>query len=97
MSSERKPELRSDPAAGHRLELENRHLLTVTGVKEVLRFDETAVVLRVTEQLLVVRGEGLSLLQLAPQEGRVELRGRVDLLGYEGDRLAKGGLRRLFG
>lgn len=97
MGSERKPEPRPDPAAGHRLELEGRRALTVTGVKEVLRFDESIVVLRAAEQLLVVRGEGLRLLQLAPQAGRVEIQGRVDLLGYEGDRQAKGPLRKLFG
>ncbi len=97
MDSERKPESRPDSAAGHRLELEGRKALTVTGVKEVLRFDESIVVLRAAEQLLVVRGEGLRLLQLAPQAGRVEIRGRVDLLGYEGDRQARRPLRRLFG
>lgn len=97
MGGERKPESRTDPAAGHRLELEGRSLLRVTGVKEVLRFDESIVVLRAAGQLLVVRGEGLSLLQLAPQEGRVEIRGRVDLLSYEGDRQARKPLRRLFG
>ena len=63
--------------------LEGRRLLRVTGVREVLRFDETAVVLRTADRLLVVRGEALALRSLTPEEGRVEVRGRIEALGYQ--------------
>ena len=88
---------REDRVLPHRLELEGRRRLTVTGVGEVLRFDEALVVLRAAGQLLVVHGEGLTLRQLAPQEGRVELRGLVESLGYEQPARGKGLLRRLLG
>ena len=89
-------ESKTAPAVEERLTLDGRRMLRVTGVKEILRFDETAVVLRTGDQLLVVRGEGLALRQLAPEEGRVEVRGRVDGLSYEQGGVHKG-LRRLFG
>ena len=93
MPTETKP----SPALEERLTLDGRRVLRVTGVKEILRFDETAVVLRTGDRLLVVRGEGLALRQLAPEEGRVEVRGRVDSLSYEQGGTHKGLLRRLFG
>ena len=79
-------EERKDRGVGqspHRVCLE-AGLLTVTGVKEVLRFDESSVLLQTPERLLLVRGAELALRQLAPGEGRVELRGRVDSLSYGG-------------
>ncbi len=88
-----KPEI----GAGERLTLDGRQALRVTGVKEVLRFDPDTVVLRMTDRLLIVRGGGLALRGMAPEEGRVELRGRVDSLSYEQDAARDGFLRRLFG
>ena len=89
---------RQDPAAEERLSLEGRRVLRVTGIREVLRFDESAVVLRTADRLLLVRGEGLALRQMAPDEGRVEIRGRVEGLSFEQGGGSSGGLlRRLFG
>ena len=66
-------------------------------MKEVLRFDPDAVVLRMADRLLIVRGGGLALRGMSPEEGRVELRGRVDSLSYEQDAARDGLLRRIFG
>ena len=93
MAAEMKPEAFSD----ERVSLEGRRLLRATGVKEILRFEEALVVLQTAEGLLVVRGEGLSLGRLDPEDGRVELRGRVAGLSYEQGGQEKGLLRRLFG
>lgn len=97
MGGESRQTARPDPAAEERLSLEGRRILRVTGIREVLRFDESAVVLRTGDRLLVVRGEGLALRQLAPEEGRVEIRGRIEALGYEQGGARVGLLRRLFG
>ncbi|MCD8331195.1 MAG: YabP/YqfC family sporulation protein, partial [Oscillospiraceae bacterium] len=43
----------------HRLALEERNNLTVSGVEDVESFDENAVVIQTFQGLLVVRGEGL--------------------------------------
>lgn len=77
--------------------LDGRQVLRVSGVKEVLRFDPDAVVLRMADRLLIVRGGGLALRGMSPEEGRVELRGRVDSLSYEQDAARDGLLRRIFG
>ena len=83
-------------ASAHRLVLEDRKRLTATGVSEVLRVDPEAVALRTGFGILVVRGEGLSLKQLTPSDGVVEIRGQTTALSYEQPR--QGGLlRRVFG
>ena len=85
------------PETAQRLVLEQGKRLTVTGVTEVLRFDETTVLLRLTDRLLTVRGRGLELKQLLPEKGSVEILGRVDAV-YYGDAPERGGLlRRMFG
>ncbi len=90
-------EKNTEAASEERLSLEGRRLLRVTGVREVLRIEDEAVVLQTQDQLLVVRGRELRLRQLTPQEGRVELRGRVDALSFEQDAASRGLLRRLLG
>ena len=96
MSIQAKPDPRRDPWELHRLTLDQRSRLTVTSVTEVLHVEGEAVVLRMEEGLLVIRGTGLSLKQLAPEDGRLELRGRVSSLSYE-QAQAKGLLRRILG
>ena len=85
------------PALPRRLTREERERLTVTGVGEVVHFDETAVAMRQGEDLLVVRGEGLALRKLEPGEGKVEVRGRLISLAYEQAQGKGGFLRRLIG
>ena len=97
MAAENTQKTRADPASEERLSLEGRRVLQVTGIREVLRFDETAVVLQTGDRLLVIRGRGLALRQLTPDEGRVELRGQIEALGYEQGMERGGLLRRLFG
>ena len=93
MAEEMKPEHFSD----ERVSLEGRRLLRASGIKEVLRFEDSCVVLRTADRLLVVRGEGLALGRLDPENNRVELRGKVTGLSYEQGGQEKGLLRRLFG
>lgn len=88
---------RREPALPQKLTLEQRERLTVTGVSEILRFDETTVVMRLEREVLTVRGQTLSLRQLAPDSGRVEVRGIVDQVSFE-QATGKGGFfSRLFG
>ena len=87
---------RREESAAHRVVLEPQRL-TVTGVSEILRFDENGVAVKVGSRVLVIRGDGLTLKQLTPQDGKVEVRGTVNLLSYE-TAVQPGGLfRRLFG
>lgn len=79
----------------HRLTLDARKSLTVTGVTEVLRFDDSAVALRTSMGELTVYGQDLQLKNLSLEGGQVAVEGTVAAMIYEQPR--RGGLRRLLG
>lgn len=81
----------------HDLTLKGRQKLTVTGVGEVVSFDETAVVLRTELGVLLVQGTGLQLKTLSVEGGQVAVEGNVSALSYEEPRTSGGWLRRLLG
>ena len=86
-----------ESTAAHQLTLEGRARLSVTGVENVERFDETGIVLVTVAGLLVIGGEELRIGKLSVDGGELFVEGRVDSLSYE-DRESGGGLlRRLFG
>ncbi len=80
----------------HRLTLQERSSLTMTGVKEVLRFEEELVVLRTELGLLTVQGQKLHLRTLSLEGGELAVDGQITALGYQEPRPAGGALRRLF-
>ena len=80
----------------HRLTLNDRRQLTVTGVTEVVSFDENAVLLRTELGELLVQGNGLQLRQLSLEGGQVAVDGTVTAMSYEEPRPA-GWFRRLMG
>ncbi len=79
----------------HKLSLDERKKLTMTGVTEVVSFEDSAVVLRTTLGTLIVQGRELQLKTLSLEGGQVAVEGCVSALVYEEPRL--GGWRRLFG
>jgi sporulation protein YabP len=80
----------------HKLTLIRRSKLTMTGVKEVISFDENTVALQTCMGTLVIQGEGLQLRMLSVEGGQVAVEGTVESLHYESDRPAGSFLRRLF-
>ena len=78
----------------HKLQLNERKSLTMTGVTEVVSFDETAVVLQTSLGLLIVQGQQLQLKNLSLEGGQVAGEGDINALSYEEPR--QGGWRRLF-
>ena len=85
------------PVTPHRLELMDRAHLTVSGVEDVERFDESAVVLHTCRGVLAVRGRELRLRQLSVDGGQVAVDGTVDALLFEEPRREGGFLARLLG
>ena len=83
-----------DTRLPHKLQLNERKSLTMTGVTEVVSFDETAVVLQTSLGLLIVQGQQLSLKNLSLEGGQVMVEGTISALSYE--ELRQGGWRRLF-
>ena len=80
----------------HSLNLKNRKKLTMTGVTEVVSFDDTAVELRTALGDLTVQGTGLQLKELSLEGGRVAVSGSISALVY-GRQQSGGWLHRLFG
>lgn len=81
----------------HRLTLNERRKLTLTGVAEVVSFDDTAVVLKTGMGTLMVHGSDLQLKTLSLEGGQVEVDGVVSALVYEEPKESRGWLGRLFG
>ena len=86
-------------ASPHRLTLEGRERLVVSGVEDVDRFDETEIVMNTADGTLVVTGENLHIDKLSLDGGELHVDGRVETLSYEDGGAARGNglLSRLFG
>ena len=79
----------------HELELKERRELTMTGVTEVVSFEEHAVVLRTALGTLIVQGRELQLKTLSLEGGQVAVEGSIAALIYEEHRSS--GWRRWLG
>lgn len=84
------------PSLPHKLALNERENLTMTGVTEVIRFDEESIVLRTSLGTLVVHGSSLHLKALSLDGGQVAVDGTIQALIYEQSRSDRSGWRRLF-
>ena len=80
----------------HKLTLHQREDLTLTGVTEVVNFDENTVVLKTHLGTLIVQGQDLLLKTLSLEGGNVAVSGHISALVYEEPRAA-GLWQRLFG
>lgn len=74
----------------HKLTLNERKNLTMTGVTEVVSFEETAVVLKTGLGVLTIQGQDLKLKTLSLEGGQVAVDGEISSLIYEQPR--EGGL-----
>ena len=81
----------------HRLTMEGREKLTVSGVEDVERFDESCIVMSTCAGTLVVTGEGLHIGKLSLDTGELSVEGMVSELSYEEAAPAGGFWSRLFG
>lgn len=82
----------------HRLELDGREHLTVSGVEDVDRFDESEIVMTTSAGTLIVQGESLHIGKLSLDGGELHVDGRIDSVSYEDFGGGRGGLlSRLFG
>lgn len=84
--------------AAHHILLEGREQLAVSGVEEVVSFDENTIVMLTVKGTLVVRGEELHIEKLSLDGGDLKVEGTVDSLAYEdGGRERVGLFARLLG
>ena len=85
-----------DETNPHRLDLDRRNRLTVSGVDEVESFDESAIRMTTKGGDLLVRGRGLHIEKLSLDGGDLLVDGTVDALIYQEPEEAASFLSRLF-
>ena len=85
----------SETQLPHELSLKERRVLTMTGVTEVVSFEEHAVVLHTALGTLIVQGRDLQLKTLSLEGGQVAVEGSISALIYEEPRAS--GWRRWLG
>ncbi len=90
----------SEMATGaHRVEIAGRSKLTVSGVEDVERFDESCIVMSTAAGSLVIAGSELHIGKLSLDGGELHVDGKIDSVSYEDAPQERGGgfLGRLFG
>ena len=80
IARDRQPQLDGKP---HRLTLDGRKRLDISGVKQVECFDETFAVLDTTMGRMEIRGEGLAILDLSSGGGELSMTGMVSAIFYQ--------------
>ena len=81
------------PGMPHALTMENRQKAALSGVSEVLAFDENQVILSTDCGEIALTGEGLHVTRLMLEDGQLTVEGRIDGVIYT----QRGLRRRLFG
>ena len=81
----------------HRLELTGREHLRITGVEDVDRFDESAIVMTTSAGTLIVSGEALHIGKLSLDGGELHVDGRINAVTYEDAPVSGGFWSRLLG
>ena len=69
----------------HEIKLIGRNEMNISGVEEVVGFDEENVRLKTSEGELFVEGNGLKIGTLNTEDGIVALAGRICAIYYSGD------------
>ena len=66
----------------HACRLENRSAASLTGVREVVSFDENQVVVDTDMGLLTIKGKELHVSRLTLEKGEVDIEGTIDSMVY---------------
>ena len=70
----------------HKVALDKRAYALISGVEDVISFDEKEVILETTLGRLTVKGEDLKVSRLTVEQGEVEIGGRMDSFVYSESR-----------
>ena len=66
----------------HKLILNNRRCGNLTGVSDVLSFDENEIILETEQGMLMMKGKELHVSRLMLDKGEVDIDGRIDSVTY---------------
>lgn len=82
---------KKNTAMPHNLVLEDRRLLTLSGVSDVDSFDEETVVVFTDLGELTIKGSDLHINRLSVEVGELTVEGKISALVYSQDAAPKGG------
>lgn len=81
----------------HNLSLEERKKLTVSGVTDIVSFDEQTIVAETELGELTIKGEGLHIVRMSVDTGELTVEGEISTLMYSEIQQQSGGFfSRLF-
>lgn len=82
----------------HSISWRDRKQGSVTGVTDVLSFDESCIVLETEQGMLTIKGRELHIGKLMLDQGEVEMEGMVESMVYSGSNPARKGslVKRMF-
>lgn len=83
-------------SGSHTVNMTDRENLSITGVTDVMGFDEQTVNVQTPMGNLIVKGESLHISKLSLDSSEVVIDGRVNSLQYLGDSRQKGFVSKLF-
>lgn len=84
----------ADGEKGHSLLIENRGRIALTGIEDVISFDEHAVVLASTAGVLTVDGEALHIIKMNVDNKELGIEGKINGIAYIDRPVRRNGLLR---
>ena len=76
----------------HTMQLSNRKILALTGISDVISFDETLVTLTCNESIMSIEGEKMRVLRMDVDSGDLAIEGKINAVSYIDKRTRKNGL-----
>ena len=83
--------MEENPGMAHKIVLNNRNQGNLTGILDVISFDENTIVLDTDMGLLTIKGKDLHVNRLSLEKGEIDIEGRTDSLVYSAGGGAKSG------
>ncbi|MBR1586002.1 MAG: sporulation protein YabP [Clostridia bacterium] len=74
--------------------MDNRRAAALTGISEVIAFDDNQVILSTDQGDVALTGEGLHVTRLMLEEGQLTVEGRIDSVFYSQRKRRRGLFRR---
>ncbi len=82
--------------SSHTVNMKDRESLCITGVSDVMGFDEQTVNVQTPMGNLVIKGDSLHISKLSLESSEVVVDGRINSLQYLGDTRQKGFVSKIF-
>ena len=68
--------------AAHKIQISQRNRTVISGVRDVVSFDNKEVLLETVDGMLQFKGEGFHVKRLTLEKGEVDMEGKVDQMTY---------------